>query len=753
MLFPTTDLKQQLAAPGEQVPHPLMAGLSHLLQFKWWIAGAAVAGFLVTGVWLCFVTPEYEAQAVVIVDSRRNKLADAESALSSIVIDQYQTALKSELELIRSPDLARHVIDGLGLLSTPEYRSAITHRSTASRFQAMRMKLLAGLRAGLARIGLPGVLPQAAAAAAEQTADAQPAATPQQIMENAIKIFEKKFWVLNDPKSLTLRLGYRSASPELSAAITNAALDRYLAADAETKDAAINRSEAWLRGRIVDLRLNLEAAEQAVEDFRASHDLATIGERSPLQEELLQLKGRQIDAQAEVSAARAKVAQQQSGASVAAGADVLGSRLIAGLRQQQAELQSKQADLAAVLGPNHPNVLRVNDELASVTAKIRDEVGRYSQSRTIDLKTAESRLADLSVAIEAVQSKIGAANKAAIKLHSLEQDAAAARSVLDDFTKRYNQDDGAPLMQPDSRVVSRAEVPVDAVSPSYGLTLLAGTLGFAGLGFALSLLVERFRQGFEDVQQLHEELGMFVAGLVLRAPQKQLAGRPRQLAQPALLPPMRELAVTVRALVHSPATPGETRVVLVTSSVPGEGKSNVALSLASGIANGGQRCLLIDGDVLRPSLHTSLGVPATPGLVELTLDRLALHAAVRQVPGERFDFLPAGRPTGDTLGPFAIDRFGGVLDELKRDYDVIVIDSAPVLLASEGVVLSSFADLTLFLVKWRTTPREIARKSAALLTRCSSGNCVAVLSQVDPKRLRRAGRAEEQYRARHYASG
>jgi Mrp family chromosome partitioning ATPase len=209
---------------------------------------------------------------------------------------------------------------------------------------------------------------------------------------------------------------------------------------------------------------------------------------------------------------------------------------------------------------------------------------------------------------------------------------------------------------------------------------------------------------------------------------------------------MRELALAVRALAHTAGEKRTTRVVLVTSAVAGEGKSSVALSLARSVANGGQRCLLIDADVRNPSLHTDLGVPATPGLVEVTVDGVPVDAVAGTPPKEQFGFLSAGRPIEDTLRPFMADTFGQLLTEMKGRFDVIVIDSAPVLLAPEGLVLAGCADLTLLIVKWHTTPREIARKAATMITRRGAGPCLAVLSQVNLRRMsRRTARRELDY--------
>jgi succinoglycan biosynthesis transport protein ExoP len=704
--------------------------IAHLWLFKGVIAGAALAGLVLTGLVLCFITPRYQAEAVVIVDSRRDKLADVESAVSGIVVDQYQTALKSEVALLTSPTLAQHVIKRLGLLQTADYQSAFSHTPTAAYFATGRQWLLDGLDPLLRLAGY-------ASPVQSQSAGGDPTDA---VMQSAVKIFEKHLEAINDPKSLTLRVRYQSTSPVLAAQVANAVADDYLNDDADLKRAASERSEAWLRARISDLRANLETAEHAVEDYRAKHELATVRDRDPLEEELLQLKKSQIDAQNQVAVAQAKVAQTADAKpeSLAANEDVLNSRMVAGLLQLETQLQSQRAGMLATRQTNSRTLESISDQLTAVDAQLRTAINRFAKSNVGQLHVAEARLADLTMQITALQATITTANRADIKMRSLEQDVSAARSVLDDFTKRYNQDAGAPLALPDSRVVARAEVPVDPVSPHYALMLAGGMLGFAGTAFFASSLALRLRSGFTSSDELGTETGLVVAGLI---PFVGMRAR-RRLASPT-----RELAVTIRALTHTALVGNPASVVLVTSTIPGEGKSTLALALARSIGRSSRRCLLIDADLRNPSLHTTLRVPGTPGLVDLTRDDGASTAAsIRPMPDDGFDLLPAGRPTQDILSPF--EDFSATLTRLKRDYDVIILDSAPLLLAAEGLVLSGHADLTLFLVKWRTTPRQIVRKASSLLTRCSTGKCLAVLSQVSDKHLRRGGASvEDQYRA------
>lgn len=748
MLFRSADVSDCAGRAADSQVEPLVAMLRHVNSHRLLLVTMVVLGAVLTGLGLCFVTPTYQAQAVLIVDSRRNKLADAEAALTSIVVDQYQTSLKSELELITSPDVARRVITSLHLLETREYRSAYDHRSTAERFHDLRTRLIAGVRYVLGQLGVRLGRPDAAVPRPPPTLPSDAAARSDDqdpVMQRAIAIFGKKFWAQNDPKSLTIRVGYRSESPQLAAAVTNAALKRYLAADEEVKAAAFERSEAWLQGRIEALRADLDAAEQAVESFRAEHGLATDRDRSPLQQQLLQLSAGRVEAEAALAVARSKLGQDRAGS---ASADVLASPLIQSLRQQETALAAEQAQLGVTLLPSHPSMLKINDQLAKLRAAIRTEVDRVGQSQGNDVRLAEFRLASINGQIAEIQAKIAEANSYDIKLRSLEARATAKQSILNSFTQRFDQDAGNPLTPPDSRVVSWATPPTDASSPQYGLVLVAGMLAFLFIGLGISILLERLRSGVDTLGELSDELGIMAAGLTVFQ-RGWAAGRGRALRAPSRAAAT-DLALTVRAVAHSPSRAGHSKVVLVTSALPGEGKSSTALSFARSISACGQRCLLVDGDIRKPTLYNLLKVPARPGLVELTLDEAPFGTVVRQVPGEAFDFLSPGRPTRDSLSPFTTKAFGQVIGELRQRYDVIVIDSAPVLIAAEALVLNSVADVSLILVKWRTTPRQLARKAVQLLSRSSAGTCLAVLSQVNLRRMR-AGKSEL-LEARHRAS-
>src|SRR5262249_48283453 len=150
------------------------------------------------------------------------------------------------------------------------------------------------------------------------------------------------------------------------------------------------------------------------------------------------------------------------------------------------------------------------------------------------------------------------------------------------------------------------------------------------------------------------------------------------------------------------------RVVLVTSALPGEGKSTMAMSLAQAIARSGQRVIVVDGDLRRPSVHRLSGVSAKPGLIEWLLGRNAPDEVIHSTGAPGVDVIPAGSQPQMPPNLLSSDRFRLLLRGLAERYDVVILDSAPVLAVSDTRVLATLAEKTLFVVRWASTSHKIA---------------------------------------------
>ena len=196
---------------------------------------------------------------------------------------------------------------------------------------------------------------------------------------------------------------------------------------------------------------------------------------------------------------------------------------------------------------------------------------------------------------------------------------------------------------------------------------------------------------------------------------------------------IRSLVVAALQLVNPQTSP---KTFLVTSSVPGEGKTTLAISFAIYAARIHRRVLLIDLSFRNPSIASKLGVPVEGGILHVLQGR-PVAELIRAAPGLGFDYLPLSRNSADPVATLAGEPVPKLLCQLEGSYDCVVIDGAPLLSATEVRLLASMVDKVLFAVKWGATPREIAQNALELLGRSAFGErdlpdgVTAVITQVD----------------------
>ncbi|WP_151954097.1 GumC family protein [Sphingomonas sp. EC-HK361] len=654
----------------------------------------------------------YVATAQVALERTAEKVI-AEDQVTPTV-DPDSAAVDTEVEALRSPALIGTVVDTL------------------------RLDRNADFNGGLAIAAAPNAKPDPIARA------------------RAIGNVLGNLTVKRDGLSYAISISYESPSPTLAAQIVNTIAQTYVAGQVGTKSGATKRASRFLEGRLQQMRGQVLAAEKAVADFRAANSLFAVSnlstvsqdELSNLSTQLAQAKAENAAAQARLSTARAQLARGRSGEELG---EALDSPVVSQLRAQRAEIGREVASLQKRYGPLHPDLQRAEKAQANTDAQIAAEVRRIVANTSIQANIASQRAASLQGSIGRAEGKLAADNNASVRLNELERNAESARTLYRSFLDRYRQTVAQEgLEQSDSYIVATARVPAVPSSPNLLLYAAAALVGGLGIAALVVLLLQLLERGLETSDAIEKRLGLPVLASIPDAntlPEYRKGGLPAQPMDLVLQRPQSLLAEAFRSLRTSIqfATPDlRHRVIAIASSVPGEGKTTTAICLARTAAAAGITTLLIDCDPRRRATSRQFGGQVKAGLNEV----LAGSAQLDQV-------LVKDTATGAWLLPQRIDaaeltlteggRFAALLAQLRERFELILLDTAPVLAIDEARVVASLADGVVFLLRWRTTPAKAAEIALNRLADVDANVLGVAQTQVNVVEQARAGFGDAGY--------
>jgi capsular exopolysaccharide synthesis family protein len=367
------------------------------------------------------------------------------------------------------------------------------------------------------------------------------------------------------------------------------------------------------------------------------------------------------------------------------------------LRARQADLMARVADYSGRYNETHPALRTARAELADIDRQIQAEVARHAQGLRNEADIARARLGSLQSHLSQVRNALIGSNAQQVRLRELERNAAAARTVYEAFLTRYHLVADGSGRGGDAQIVSEAMEPTAPVSrPWLSFAILAALLGFLA-GVLAALIVEQLDTRVQSAEDIEEKTGAEMLTSIpalTRAELSRLSAPDRHPAGYVAAKPLSAFAEAIRVLrvriLH--AGWSAKKVVAVTSALPGEGKTSVALCLARVCALSGQRVVLVDCDLRRRSLNHLLGVDPEKGLVQVLRGEIPWQAAVGVDEASGAHILPAAQEMytiEDVCGSTAMKQ---LLETLAREHDMVILDCAPVLTLADVRDLASVAD-------------------------------------------------------------
>jgi exopolysaccharide transport family protein len=682
------------------------------------------------------LTPLFTANTSVMVDPREQRVIDVESLVAGGPADQ--STIESEIQVVQSDELASRVIRQLGLDRLAEFNPKVAAEQEADSFK------LPSLR------DLPPVqwLKSLFSDGEEEVPD--PAAEQARLMTAMKTKFLSRLNVSSVGRSRVLTIDFTSEDSAIASNVANAIANLYITQQLEQKFDARQKANAWLGERLSRLREEVETAERAVETARASQGLVQGRDAGLVNEQLSQLNTQLVMARAENSTSQAQLRSVESAVAargIRAVFDVTDSTLVNGLRAQETTLRQREAELLNNLGPRHPTVVDLKSQISSVSNEINNEANNRLRALRNQAAVTQQRVASLEQSMSNLEQESARLNQSDVQIRALQREADANRALFENFLARSKETQSVDLEQPNAWIVSTANAPLSPSFPQKPMFIAVALILATGLGMILVFLAEQLERGMQTQEDVERMLHLPSLGMIPLVKRNRLSRKPPQ--DYALDKPASAYSQAVKSLFTSliiaHQRKGTGNIVLLTSAVPGEGKSALVATLARVTAIAGRRVLIVDCDLRRPNIHRALSLPNQNGLADFLSGNATLPDVMRTDSRTGADVITAGSPTDNPEEIIRIPLFDQMLFNLRPQYDLILLDAPPVLPVSDTRILAEKASQCVMVIKWRRTPRKLVQLAIQQLTDAGANIAGVALNQVDTSKAARYGSGEVEY--------
>ena len=614
-------------------------------------------------------TPVYQATAQLLIEKQNPNVLNFQGVTQENqgwgIDDYYQTQYK----LLQSRSLARRVIEHLNLLNDPEFGGP--------RDKAQIDALLAQP---------PGQSPE---------------------LEGAIGGFIGSTAVQPIRNSRLVNVSVVSGRPEFAATAANALAQLYIQQSLDLRFETSSEAGEWLGTQIEEQRKKAEDADRRLQELKRHEGLINIEERRTLLDQRLKELGTALNERKTERLQKEALFRQMAGATNPEELpEVMRSGVVQNLRIELANLERQQAQLLERYLDQHPEVMKVKNQIQDTRSKLRSEAQRVIRSAENDYKASAAQEASISSALESSKQEALQLASRAVTYDSQKREVDAAKQVLDSLMSRAKQTDvESELKSTNIRIVDPAVVPRGPIRPRTQRDILLGILLGAFLSVGLAFFLEYLDNTLKTPDDVRQHLGAPLLGVV---PELTSDKHPNLVILNTDLDQrfVEGYRVIRTALNYSWSEPGA-RIITVTSTGPGEGKTLTAVNLALTLAAQEGRTLLIDADLRKPTTHALVRGRKNPGLSDILVGRAKASQAIQQsLQGTNLSYLPSGTHAPSPADLLTNRTMKGLLEGLRKFYDWIIIDTPPVGAVAEPLILAPLTDGVVVVTGAEMVPRK-----------------------------------------------
>jgi len=694
-----------------------------IAQNKWGIISLASIITLMAVFFVYSMTPIFDASATLLVDDRQAKVISVDDIYG--IDSSKREYFLTQIEILKSRELIKKVVHNLSLNNHPEFSE--NQQNNANFLKSVWQKIL--LFFPLKEI--------------KKTDE----------MINQIK--EKKLInQISDRLSVSgitntqlIKITFEASDPELAAMVANTVGDLYIKSQLDTHIQINQQASSWLTERMTELRKIVNASEQNLQSYRERFNLIDVhGVRTLAADELSKTMAKFIEArsrrlEAENDHKQIDILQNEPIEKLDSVPAVLQDSLIKSLKEAVAEAERNQAELAKRYGPDHPKMIASESKLTVARNNLRQQILNIISGVEKKYQVAVANEKDLIDAAEKGKIAIQNINRKEYRLGELEREVETNRQLYDTFITRYKETNATEgLQSANGRIVDPAFSAMEPIKPKKLLIVLITFILSLSFGILLTFILYHLNNRFESADKVENKLKLLTLGLVPLLKGKNFkkydVSRGFLNNSDAVFS---EAIRTIRTSILLSDEHNKSKVIAVTSSLPGEGKTTIAMNLAFSLGQM-ENILLIDADMRKSSTGKFSLLPLqSAGLADLLEGTAGVDDCIHQLEFDEIDLLPAGKSPLNPLELLSSRRFNYVIDGLAKHYDRIIIDSAPINLVSDGLVIARHADAVLFVVKADSTTHSDAMSAVSRLINVSAPLFGAILNKVNLNKIVKYG--------------
>jgi len=658
------------------------------------LIGATVCAGVLIGLLLSFfATPIYQATATLQIDQQAPKVFDAQSEDLTGQQTESDAYLPTQVEILKSRAVADEVAKSLGYYGKPtlftemgidppsaEPGSASWNRSVVSQLQS---GLTAEIRPGTRLVGV----------------------------------------------------SFSSPNPALAQTITNKYAEQFITSSLERRFDASAYSRNFLADQIEQTRRQLEDSERELINFAQEAGITDVGSASSslggsastlVGSNLAKLNDEYAAAKAKRILAQQRWEQARTSPTLTL-PQVLSDNAVQTLLTQRAQLQTQLEGERDRHGEAYPAVSELKKRIGAINSQISSFAANVRSSIREEYELALKQEQSMGKNVGALQSERIGEQSRGVQLTILRREADTNRALYDALLQRYRELNAAAGVTTNNiSIIDRADLPRSPIWPRPMINVAVGALLGLCLGFVLAFLRERFGDSVRSPDDVEEKLGLPVLGVM---PLVEGEDPTAELSNPKSS--MSEAASTLRSLLQLATRHGAPKRLLVTSSTQSEGKTTTSIAIAREFSHAGHKVLLIDGDLRRPSIHRQFARDNKIGFSNVLVGECPPAAAVKQTEIERLSIVTSGPIPPSPPQLLTQETLERVLSEYGKDYDIVLIDSPPILGLADVVQLSAVVESVLFVLNAESKRISQVKTSLRRLHRANAPVIGVVLTKFD----------------------